>query len=166
MSSKIPKTGLAGRMRDVMRGIEGSFTVRQIYDGLALPPGKEREKVRNVMTDFLCRGEVAKVTDKRIRRQPLQRYRYVGKVNNIRGGKKREKIFKAMRLVSFHEAFAISDIQRMTGTDRSYIEKLTRKLVQEGHLKKEGKRPRSNSYGKESLYRVVNTDRFRTEVMQ
>lgn len=168
MSSKTPKTGLAGRMRAWMREQTRPFTVLQICNRLEMLPGKERDKARNAMPDFLKRGEVVVVVDKRIRRQPARRYRYIhawkrgSKCGDIEG-----KIYKAMRLVSFEQGFAVSDIQRLTGiTERNYIDKLTRKLLKDGHLRREGYRSRTNSYGREAIYRVVNTDRFRLEVMR
>ena len=167
MSGNIPKTGMAGRMRAWMRGQTRPFAVLQICNSLEIPRGKERDKVRNAIPDFLRRGEIAVVADKHNRRQSAQKYRYNHAWKNGHGhGKIEGKIYKAMRLVSFHEPFAVSDIQRMTGQERNYIDKLTRKLLKDGHLRREGFRSRSAGYGREAHYRVVNTDRFRVEVMR
>ncbi|HRT70737.1 MAG TPA: hypothetical protein P5308_05195 [Syntrophales bacterium] len=154
-------------MREWMAAQSGTFTSTQLCDGLDIPHGKERDKVRNALFDFLRRGEIARKTDKRKRRQHSCCYIYITQPDVIsRGGQVQEKIFKAMRLLSFHEAFAVTDIQRMTGTDRNYIDKLTQRLVKAGYLKRDGYRSRSASYGREAVYRVVNTDRFRVEVMK
>lgn len=167
MCSRIPKTGLASRMREWMEAQTGAFTSMQLCDGLDITRGTERDKVRTSLGDFLRRGEIAKTIQKRKRRQHSSLYVYVKRPGIVfEGGKVQEKVFKAMRLLSFHEAFSVSDIQRMTSTDRNYIDKLTKKLVQAGHLKHDGYRSRSASYGRESVYRVVNTDRFRVEVMK
>lgn len=167
MCSKIPKTGLASRMREWMEAQTGAFTSMQLCDGLDITRGTERDKVRTSLGDFIRRGEIARKTDKRKRRQHSSCYIYVKRPEIVfEGGQVQEKIFKAMRLLSFHEAFAVTDIQRMTGTDRNYIDKLTRRLVKAGHLKHDGYRSRSASYGREAVYRVVNTDRFRVEVMK
>jgi hypothetical protein len=167
MSSEIPKSGLASRMRAWMETQQRSFTPTQLCEALDIAPGKGRERVRSSLADFIKRGEIAKKNDKRKRRQNYSSYVY-SKTPAIgfEGGKVQEKIFKAMRLLSFHNPFSVTDIQRMTDTDRNYIDKLTRRLVQAGHLKHEGYRSRSSSYGRESVYRVVNTDRFRVEVMK
>jgi len=167
MCSRIPKTGMASRMRKWMETQSGTFTSAQLCDALDITPGNERDKVRNTLCDFLRRGEIAKRTDKRKRRQHSSLYVYTKRPGIVfEGGKVQEKIFKAMRLLSFHDVFAVSDIQRMTEADRNYIDKLTSKLTQSGHLKKDGYRSRSSSFGREAVYRVVNTDRFRLEVMK
>jgi len=168
MSDNIPKTGLAKKMRAWMREQKRAFTLSHIYDGLSIPTGKERAKAANAMPDFIKRGEIVRVLEKQNRRQPAQLYRYnhAWKVGH-ESGKIEGKIYKAMRLISFHEPFAVSDIQRMTGlTGRNYIDKLMRRLLATGHLKREGHRSRVTSYGKEALYRVINADRFRVEVMR
>lgn len=168
MKDRVPKTGLAKRMRAWMKGRKRPFGISEIYSGLLLPAGKERAKAANAMPDFLNRGEIVRVSDKQNRRQPAQKYRYNHAwQSGHKAGQIEGKICKAMRLISFHEPFAVSDIQRLTGlTERNYIDKLTRRLLADGHLKREGSRSRATSYGKETLYRVVNADRFRVEVMR
>jgi len=154
-------------MREWMRNRQGIFTKRDLCDSLGIPRGKDRDQVQKALRDFARRGEIALVQDKRIRRQTVSRYRYVtGILLKVKPGENRDKILKAMRMISFQEPFAVSDIERMTGSDRSHIDKITRRLLREGHLRKEGFRARAKSYGREALYRVVDTNRFRLEVME
>ncbi len=165
MSSKMFKTGLAGRMRSWMEAQQALFTLQTLYDAMDAILPKSRDTIRLALRDFIRRSEVT--TGERNRRQNASLFVYQGRpANTSPDGKVRQRVYKAMRLLSFKEPFAISDIRRMTGADRNYIDKLARKLLEDGHLKREGYRPRSSSYGKEAVYRVINTDRFRLEVME
>lgn len=167
MSSGTPKTSLAGRMREWMRNRPGPFSKRELCDGLEIPRGKDRDQVQKALRDFARRGEIVVVQDKRIRRQTATRWRFVIGVRlKAKPGDNKDKILKAMRMISFQEPFAVSDIERMTGAGRSHIDKLVSRLLRQGHLRQEGFRARSSSYGRESLYRVVDTNRFRLEVME
>jgi predicted transcriptional regulator len=164
MSSKIPKTGLAKRIREAMSA-QVMFTSQQLCDALGTPPGTERDRVYRAINDFIRRGEVTKVTDRRRKKQiVVYRYRKVELFD--RSDEYKQKIYKAMRLMSFHGPFALSDIQKMTGLDRSYIDKLAKKLRKSGRLAFYGYRKRSSSYGREAAYQVIDTDRFRVEVMK
>ncbi|NPU85524.1 MAG: hypothetical protein HPY65_13690 [Syntrophaceae bacterium] len=150
-----------------MRNRRGPFTKKQICDGMDVPRGKDRDQVQKALRDFARRGEIAVVHDKHIRRQTATRWRFVAGVRlKAKPGDNKDKILKAMRMISFQESFAVSDIERMTGAGRSHIDKLVSRLLQEGHLRREGFRARSSSYGREALYRVVDTNRFRLEVME
>ena len=162
----IPRTGLAGRMRAWMSTQAKPFTALDVSVGLGVPPGKEREKVSMVIRDFTRRGEIVPEAEKRIRRQNLWRYRYNRDWKPDRPARLAEKAYKAMRLISFKEGFALADIEKSTGQGRNYIDKLAKDLLKAGHLRKEGYRRRTGSYGREAVYRVVNTDRFLIEVMK
>lgn len=159
----IPKTGLARRVREAMSAL-GKFTARQLCDALDSPSGKEREKVYRAINDFIRRGEVSRITDRRRKKQTVYRYQQIELFD--RSDEYRQKIYKAMRLMSFHGPFALSDIQKMTGLDRGYIDKLAKKLQKSGHLAFYRYQKRSSSYGREAAYRVTDTDRFRVEVMK
>jgi len=162
----IPRTGLAGRMRAWMSAQAKPFTPADVSDGLGVPPGKEREKVSMVLRDFTRRGEIIPEMEKRKRRQNSWRYRYNSGWKPDRPTHLAEKAYKAMRIISFKEGFALVDIEKSTGQGRNYIDKLAKDLLKAGHLRKEGYRRRTGSYGREAVYRVVNTDRFLLEVMK
>lgn len=183
----VPKTGLAVRMRAWMKALSptAAFTSGDICLGLNLPPGQERDRCRNALGDFVGRGEIIDVTDKQYRRQTtfagMRRhprnariYQYQpARAIQDRQSDMRQKIFKAMRLKSFREPFTVADIRFMmmgAGSaavpSRSYIDKLARRLLQAGYLRREGARPRASRIGTEALYRVANTDKFRLEVMK
>jgi hypothetical protein len=161
------RTGLAGRMRGWMSA-QGNkpFTTADVSDGLGVPPGKGREKVSTVLRDFTRRGEIIPETEKRIRRQNVWRYRYNSGWKPDRPAHLAEKAYKAMRITSFKEGFSLADIEKSTGQGRNYIDKLAKALLKAGHIRKEGYRRPAGCYGREAVYRVVNTDRFLIEVMK
>lgn len=145
------------------------FTRQTLYEAMDAMFPKTRGVVRLTLRDFIRREEVGLNPP----HPPLQRgdqrgvFIYLGRsANTSPAGNVRQRIYKAMRLISFKEPFVVSDIRRMTGADRNYIDKLTRKLLEDGHLRCEGYRSRAAGYGKEAVYRVVNMDRFRLEVMR
>jgi hypothetical protein len=71
-----------------------------------------------------------------------------------------------MRLISFHGPFAATDIVKYTDAESNYVLKLTKRLVRRGYLTTIGFRPRTSACGRETIYRVADLDRFRTEVMR
>ncbi|HSW39216.1 MAG TPA: hypothetical protein VLL97_06965 [Acidobacteriota bacterium] len=177
MSSKIPKTGLADRMRAWMIAQEAAlFTSQDICTGLKLPPGKDRDRVRNALGDFLNRGECIVAPAKQKRRQPItplpRRARYYRYVQGDRPPSAptptgcRGIIYKAMRLLSFHEPFTVADLVKYTGQKRNIIDRTVRRLLQEGYLRIDGSCLPASGAGEEELYRVKNMDKFRLEVMK
>jgi len=160
--SSSPKTGLADRMRAWMKARDAKFTPVQIADGLGLPRGEDRDKLRNALGDFVRRGEVRQFLDKRKRRQ--HSYRYNHKWRRVIQGVKNKKVFKAM-YVSVSE-FAVTDIQRLAGEEkRSHIEKIVKRLMKAEYLQIVGRRVCAHGAGAENLYGVADRDKFRLEVM-
>jgi hypothetical protein len=145
------------------------FCVAEICDALEIPPGDERQRVRNNVKDFIGRGEILQCPrDKRNRRQAAWRYRYNPTWQAVTKGGVQARIFKAMYVSG---TFAVTDIRRLAQegdkpVDRSWIEKRVRQLVKAGHLQAVGRRLCAHGAGAETLYHVVNRDRFRLEVMQ
>jgi len=151
---KIPKTGMARRMREWMRERK-IFTNAQLCKALEIPSGYEREKVSMTLQDFLKRNE--------IRRAGKGRYRYNHAWKPALKGSIRPRVLKAM-YVSIN-AFSASDIQRLSGAKTlNYVNKIIRDLPH-GHLQKVGRKSNMSGFGDENLYRVVNRERFRIEVL-
>lgn len=160
--SSSPKTGLAERMRAWMKARDTKFTPVQIADGIGLPRGEERDKLRNALGDFVRRGEVKQFLDKRKRRQHC--YRYNHQWRRAFQGVINKKVFKAI-YVSVSE-FAVTDIQRLAGEEkRSHIEKIAKRLVKAEYLHVVGRRICAHGAGAETLYGVTDRDKFRLEVM-
>jgi hypothetical protein len=168
MSSRIPKTDLAKRMREWMRFRAGSvgdrrFYSRELYEGIGIPKGYERQKARNALTDFLLRGEV---TFRFNRKRNRRHYLYNPAWKRKQKGKINRKMFKAMYVSA---SFAVTDIVRLVGIkkqkDRNWIDKITRRLVKEGYLQQISRRLCAHGSGAEKVYRVVDRDKFKLELM-
>jgi len=146
-------------MRDWMSVQRRAFTSQQVSEALEIVPGKDRERLRNLVTDFVLRGEVVPLPPDRRCRRAAARFFYNPGWHRVNRGLLNRRIYKAMRLLSFHEAFAIADIERHTkAPDRSYLHKVARRLVREKYLRIEG--TRKVHMGKECLFRVVDPDKF------
>jgi len=124
MSSKLPKTGLAKQMRAWMRNRKRSFRMADLCQDLGIPEGEKRFTIYRALQDFERRGEVIRL--QRNLRQNLFRYNHVWK--SAPKGKHTPRILKAMRVVSFKEPFATSDIERLTKAGKNHIGKLTHRL--------------------------------------
>jgi hypothetical protein len=154
-------------MREWMAAQTGEFSFADIALGVSIPVGHERDVARNALGDFVRRGEIAVAGEKRnLRQSALYRYQERPAIVTRSSGHAREKIFKAMRLASFEGPFAAADIQRMTGEGRSHIDKWIIRLLKAGHVNRIGCRERTDSYGREAVYRVHDTNKFRVEVMK
>ena len=160
-----PKTGLTGAMRHWMKCrllsiVETRFYVRELCEGLDIPPGDERQKVRMALYDFVARGEVTfRVNHKRNRRH----YSYNRQWKPAQKGKINRRMFKAMYVSS---GFTVTDVQRLTGIEeRNWIDKTVRKLIRGGHLQQVGRRLCAHGSGAEKIYRVTDRDNFKTELM-
>ena len=165
MSSGTPKTGMAGRMRAWMSLQRRAFTNQNVCDALGIPPGRDRERVRNLVTDFVLRGEVIPFPPDRRCRQPVQRFAYNPGWHRVNRGLLNKRIYKAMRLLSFHGPFSMNEIQRHTGApDRSYLYKVSRRLVREEYLRIVG--ARKVVQGKEILFRVSDPDKFYLDLVK
>jgi hypothetical protein len=174
MSSKIPKTGLASRMRAWMCGRTYKFTAAHLYE--ALIAGHDRpgtackpvpqSRVCKALQDFVRRAEVVPLGPDRRCNPPVDYYAYNPAWHRMNKGVLNQRIYKAMRLISFRESFTVANIQRATqSADRNYIDKIIGKLVKTGYLRLEYVRKLPQG-GREKFYRVINTDRFLLEVMR
>lgn len=166
MAGKIPKTGMAAKMRTWMSGRSYKFTLANVCEALELKPGAPRERAYKAMQDFVQRGEVVPLGNDKRCKTPLPWFAYNPSWHRMNKGVLNQRIYKAMRLISFREAFTVADIQRVTQSDdRNYIDKIIGKLIKTGHLRAEGTRNIPQG-GREKFYRVINTDRFLLEVMR
>ena len=161
MSQKIPKTGLTGRIRTWMKERRGTFTSTRYCDDAGLH-GSERDRAVKTFRDFLRRGEIERVPDKRNQRQNFYKYNHAWK-KPVEGYLKK-KILKAMYI---SVSFAITDIKRLAATDsRSFIDKTAKKLMKDGYLIVIGRRRCGHGAGAELIYHIKDRDKFRVEVME
>ena len=147
--ARVPKTGLAKRMREVLRErfSKRPFYPREVAEVLGIPAGKEREKVAIALKDFRKRGEVVRLAD--------GKYRYVG--GELRyGGKPRFKI-RIARAIYYQRVFTVVEVARIaqakTDTVRRFILRHAREFVAEAGVKRE----RGRVY---KVYRLTREDEF------
>ncbi|MDZ4241998.1 MAG: hypothetical protein U1D99_04135 [Candidatus Omnitrophota bacterium] len=162
MSSKTPKTGLAGRMRDWMCGRAYKFTCPGIAGALGIPEG-QRDQVHKALQDFVARGEVAPLGADRRCKAPVAYFAYNPSWHRRNKGVLNKRIYKAMWVC---ERFTVSDIVKMADApDRSYVDRIIRRLRVSGYLQQAGRKLCDHGAGAERIYHLADRDRFRTEVM-
>lgn len=165
VTSKIPKTGLAAVLRDWMKSRTGTktqrrFTVQQACEALGVGTAAQHQAVANALSDFEDRKEVTSWVTKHNRRHFL----YVQDWRKVLTGHLNRKIYKAMYVS--HD-FAITDIQRLTGlADRCWLDKIARQLKKSGHIQQVQRRLCAHGAGAETVYHIVNRDKFKLEVMR
>lgn len=155
------KTGLARRMRAWMRSRRGVFTSAALCNGLGAVGTNERAPIQNAIWDFIRRGEVTTV---RYNSNQRQKYRYNHTWKPKAKGVLNRRIFKAMYVST---SFASSDLERLVGgATRNHIEKTVRRLSSQGYVTRTGRRPCIGGTGAEAVWRIIDRDRFRREVME
>jgi hypothetical protein len=164
--NQIPKSGLAGIMRDWMKSRTGTkaqrrFTIQHICNALTVTTAKQHQTVANALSDFEKRGEVESRLNKKHNRR---HFYYVLDWRKILKGKINKKIFKAM-YVSL--AFAITDLQRLTGiTERNWFDKLIHRLIKDGYIQQINRRHCAHGAGAENVYQITDRDKFKMEMMK
>ncbi|MBI4621074.1 MAG: type IV toxin-antitoxin system AbiEi family antitoxin domain-containing protein [Desulfobacterales bacterium] len=154
-SATIPKTGLAKRIRCWVSTRQSIFTVPEVCNGLRAK-GKDRMQIRNVITDFVKRGEIQRIKK--------GRYQYNQGWRREKKGCLKPRIVKAMYVSA--SAFSSADIQRISGvSNTSYVNRIIRNLKKNGHIHLVGKRPCVHGRGATQLYNIVNREKFKIEVM-
>lgn len=165
-TKQTPKTGLTSRMREWMQRQRRPFTVAQLCEGLMIPPGRERDKVRNAISDFVQRVEIFPVAAPRRKAAAPQKTAYARNPawHRVHRGTLNRRIYKAMYVSG---RFALSDIQRLSeAPDRNWIDKVARSLKTAGMIRAVGRRICAHGIGAEIIYHIPDRDRFRLEVMR
>jgi hypothetical protein len=166
MSLKTPKTGLAKYMREWMKVRTGKitdrrFTINQLCEALAIPPGELHQKVAVALRDFERRGEITTYYNKKHNRR---QYFYNKECRRGLWGKQNQIVFKAMYVLL---SFAVTDIQRLAGIkERDGIDKMIRLLSKNGYLQQIARRHCAHGAGAENIYHIMNRDRFKLEIMK
>jgi len=142
-------------MREWMRKRKGAFAFKKLCGALGFQPSLERSKARMALQDFIERKEVERVA--------RGQYRYNHSWRAPKRGRVKPKVLKAI-YVSV-ATFSTADIQRLAGGDLGYISRIVYKLMEQGYINMVGRRNCASGFGGENLYRVVNRERFRVEVM-
>jgi hypothetical protein len=158
LKGKNLRDGLAGAIRDVMKGSRYPLTYGGLYERLSAKPGSERARILNaVRGDFMLRGEIIKTESGRIKYNHKWRKGYASPY--------RDKVIKAISLQT--GVFTYKDIINLIeGVERNYIEEIMRELVKQGHVTREGRHTTPGVSGFVFLYRVADRLKFRLEVME
>jgi hypothetical protein len=149
------RAGLAGAIRNLLKGTVRPVAYSTLYSSLNISPGEEKKRVITAIGDFVKRGEISRTPS------GLLKYNHAWK----RGSKSpvKNKILKAMYVSS---GFAGTDIKRLTAADNNYICELIKELCEAGHLVRVGRRTCAHGHGAEWLYNVADRVKFRLEVME
>lgn len=153
MSLKIPKTGLAKRLREWMSGQSRSFCKDKLC---AAFPEIARARINSAISDCLRRKELIPVT-KYNRRQ----YLYNRDWKKAIKGALNKKIYKAMYVSG---QFVAADIERLAGVkDTGWVRKLLSKLKKAGLVQQIGRRACAHGAGAEAIWHVSDRDKFKIE---
>lgn len=153
MSSKIPKTGLAKRLREWMLGQRRSFDKNKLC---AAFPEIDRATISSAITDCLRRKELTPVT-----KYNRRHYLYNSAWKKGIKGSLNKRIYKAMYVSG---QFVAADIQRLAGVpDTGWVHKVLRKLKKAGLVQKIGRRVCAHGSGAEAVWHVAERDRFKIE---
>ena len=154
--TKNPKTGLADRMRELLKARARAMSPLGICEALNIPKGPERAVIWNTLKDFQKRGEVER-TEK-------GRFRYNHAYQKAVKGQLKQMVVKAV-YVSI-SGFSVSDIQRLSGArDKRYIQRIMRKLVSEGHIIQVARRKCEHGRGIERVFTIVDRVKFRLDLV-
>lgn len=147
--ARIPKTGLARRIREVLRErFSGrTFRPREVAEALGIPPGREREKVAmSLNKDFRARGEVVRLAD--------GRYRYVG--GELRRGCRPRFKIRIARAIYYQKVFTVAEIAALAKANPNTV----RKFLQgnRGWFEEVGQKKRAGETHK--VFRLLREDEF------
>ena len=155
-SQKKPQTGMAGRIREELKGKSRPIAYSTLYKALGIKPGTDKKKAIGTIHDFINRGEITKTPTGLIKYNHEWKRKSTCPIKN--------KILKAMYVSN--NIFSSSDIQRLSEADSSYIDEEIKKLFEKGYLERVGRRRCDNPTGVEWLYIVSDRVKFRLEVME
>lgn len=156
MKNKFPKTGLAGRIREVLKNRRNAISPTGISEALNIPPGPGRAAVWNTLKDFQKRCEIEK-TEK-------GRFRYNHDHRKTVKGRLRQVVLKSV-YVSISN-FSTSNIQRLSGVeDKRYIQRIFRGLLDDGYIMKVGRKRCDNGKGVERIFSIQDREKFRLKLV-
>jgi len=155
---------LAGRIRE-WASAQGVFTAADLYRAIGVTNDQEREVVYKALRDFRRRGEVILLPPDRRRADAgrVNRYRYNNAWRRKERGEIRPVICKAMYVSG---TWSVSDIVRLTGLRRDWIDRVVNQLRASGHIIQVGRRLCAHGAGAERIYHIPDRGRFRLEVMR
>lgn len=152
----VNKTGLAQRIRALLKTKEWAISPLSICEALDIPEGPGRARLWDALKDFQKRGEIEKTQKGRFR------YNHAFK-RRVKGHQK-ATILKAV-YVSV-SGFSASDIQRLSDIkDKHYVQKIMRELVTNSYVQQVGRKKCVHGRGVERVFTVVDRARFRVDLL-
>ncbi len=140
------KTGTAQRVREHISGLSRPFSPV----GVARAVGLDPTEVHPALSDMLERGEIQRVG--------AARYRYVGVALGVRSTQEvRPRIYKA---IQFRGAFSAREIAISAESSKSFVFKIIKGLLTDGHLEVVGKQRNPYTDQMEKVYRLRHPDNF------
>ena len=151
-----PKTGLAGKVRELLKARVRAMSPVGICEALNIPRGPDRVAIWDTLKDFQERGEIQK-TEK-------GRFRYNHVHQKVVKGQLKQMVIKAV-YVSI-SGFSASDIQKLSGVrDKHYIQRIMRKLVSGGHIIQISRRKCAHGRGIERVFSIIDRAKFRLDLV-
>ncbi len=150
--ARVPKTGLAKRIREVLRErfTRKAFRPREVAEALGIPPGPEREKVAVALKDFRARGEVVRLAD--------GKYRYVG--GELDHGRPRPRFkIRIARAVYYQRVFTVAEIAALAEANYNTVHKFLQRNRE--WFEEVGKKRMAGETHK--VYRLLREDEFYRE---
>lgn len=162
MLLKIPKTGLAKRLREWMSGQSKAFDKKKV--SLAFPD-VGRNRICAAIFDCVKRKELTPVTKYNRRHSSTKkadrRYLYNRNWEKANRGAFNKRICKAMYVSG---SFVAADIQRLAGVpDSGWVHKVLRALKKDGLVQQISRRACAHGIGMEAVWHVQDRDRFKIE---
>ena len=164
-SVKTKRTGMSRRMRAWMQARAGTknqrrFTSCRMCEELAFCDSYTRVKARAILAGFVQRGEVLTYTTARGK---AIYYLYNRTYHRPGNGKINKRIYKAIYVAAI---FTVSDIVRLGAIKKpKWADRVVRQLLAAGYLEKVGRQTGAGGKGAANLWRVIDRDKFKTELM-
>ena len=150
--ARVPKTGLAKRIREVLkeRFRRKAFVPRDVAEALGIPPGKEREKVGIALKDFRKRGEVVRLKN--------GKYRYVG--GELKHGRPKPRFkLRIARAIYYQQTFTLAEIAALAEVNYWTVQKFIARNRE--WFEEVGKKKLAGEIHK--VYRLLREDEFYQE---
>lgn len=152
----VDKTGLAQRIRALLKTKTRAISPLGICEALDVPEGPGRARVWDTLKDFQKRGEIEKTQG--------GRFRYNHSFKRRVKGLQKATVLKAV-YVSV-SGFSASDIQRLSDVkDKHYVQRIMRELMANSYIQQVGRKKCVHGRGVERIFTVADRTRFRVDLL-
>jgi DNA-binding IclR family transcriptional regulator len=116
----------AGKVRQVIMGTPGEFTVNEISERLGIALPKSRKRLHTALRDLRRAGEIER------RREGVYA---LAAMRPSRKPQRREVMWRILRA---RRAVSVADLQELAGVSRNYAEEWLRMLLRKGVVTRDG----------------------------